>query len=496
MTPLGPLPTRTGTTVKCALLLLAMVPCLIGCTTVFDNQPLNRPMPEVFVPQPEGARDLVSENVIALSLSGGGLRAAAFALGVLQALDDPAGEGGSPDKTDWPTDLYDDITFISSVSGGSLTAAYVALKGRDGLSTMRESVLLRDLERDLRVTLWSPTNLSRLLAGGLNDRSNLARTLDKEVFAGATFADLQRRRKPEVWINATDLYNRTPFPFSPQAFQSLCSDLASLLVSEAVAASMAVPLLFAPVILKTYPDHCRTPLNPLSAQLLKDPARVATDPVGAVARAMSNYRDPSRMRYVKLADGGLTDNQGLASILIARSLGGTPYAPFSEADAVRIQRMLFLIVDAGRPPLGDWAMTLDGPSGVSVGLAAADAAIDSATRLSADAFRTMVREWRDAVVRHRCGLTEAQVRRFVADRKDWRCDDVQFIVGTISAESLDPARARRLREMPTRLSLPASDVDAAIDAGRAATRGNTALHEYLGARAAARGEGAGAKVPR
>ena len=94
-----------------------------------------------------------------------------------------------------------------------------------------------------------PTNLARLLAGGINDRSNLAATLDADVFGGATFADLYRRNKPDVWINATDLYNRTPFPFIPPVFAALCSDLSRLRVSEAVAASMAVPLAFAPVAL-------------------------------------------------------------------------------------------------------------------------------------------------------------------------------------------------------------------------------------------------------
>jgi NTE family protein len=203
-------------------------------------------------------------------------------------------------------DVYDDLTFISSVSGGSLTAAYVALHGREGLAQMRERVLLQDLERDLRLELLSPSNLLRLLAGGLNDRSNLAHRLDTEVFRGATFADLYRRNKPDVWINATDLYNRTPFPFTPQAFMALCSDLPSLPVSEAVAASMGVPLLFTPVVLHTFPEHCLTPLPPRLETLLSDPTRVATDPVASVARAMRHYRDGTRMRYLKLADGGLT----------------------------------------------------------------------------------------------------------------------------------------------------------------------------------------------
>lgn len=57
----------------------------------------------------------------------------------------------------------------------------------------------------MRMSMMSPVNVARLLAGGLNDRSNLAHTLHREVFGQATFAQLQRRGKPEVWINASDL---------------------------------------------------------------------------------------------------------------------------------------------------------------------------------------------------------------------------------------------------------------------------------------------------
>ena len=321
-----------------------------------------------------------------------------------------------------------------------------------------------------------------LSGGGLNDRSNLAHRLDAEVFRGATFADLARQRKPDVWINATDLYHRIPFPFTPPAFLALCSDLSALPLSEAVAASMAVPLVFAPVVLRTDPRDCLTPLPPQLAQLTQDRAGAATDTVASVAQAIRDYRDPERVRYLKLADGGLTDNQGLASILVARAMSGTPYGPLSEADAVRLQRMLFLIVDAGRAPAGDWALRPQGPGGLEVGLAAADAAIDSATRLSATAFRDMARRWQEDMVRFRCGLDEARVRALLPGGERWACDDLEIVVETISPEALAPERAARLRAMPTRLVLTAAQVDEAIAAGRDAARASPALKAYVAAR--------------
>jgi NTE family protein len=467
-----PLACAAGQRLRTTLLVVAAT-SLAACATTFDNEPLNRPITTEFVQQAQAPRDIVGSNVIGLSLSGGGLRAAAFGLGVLQAL---AGEDGRA------TDVYDDLTFISSVSGGSLTAAYVALYGREGLVHLRERVLLQNLERDLRLDLLSPTNLRRLLAGGLNDRSNLAARLDEDVFRGATFGDLFRRNKPDVWINATDLFNRTPFPFTPQAFLSLCSDLSSLPVSEAVAASMAVPLVFAPVVLRTFPENCLTPLPARLDALLADANRVATDPAASVASAMRSYRDPQRVRFLKLADGGLTDNQGLSSILVARAISGTAHGPLTEADAVRVRRMLFLIVDAGRSPAGDWAQRVGGPSGVDVGIAAADAAIDSATRLSAEAFRSMALAWRDSIVQFRCGLDETRARRHLPPGAAWDCHELSIVVDTVSADALDPERARQLRAMPTRLSLSAADVDAAIAAGRDAALRSPALQAYRAGR--------------
>jgi NTE family protein len=452
------------------LLLAACIAVLAACATPFDNQPLNQPITEAFIAQAVQPRDIVSTNIVGLSLSGGGMRAAAFSYGVLQAL---AGMGGG-------TDIFDDVTFMSSVSGGSLTAAYFALHGRQGFETYRDNVLGRNLERDLRMSLWSPVNLARLLAGGLNDRSNLARVLDEEIFSGATFADLYRRNKPDVWINASDLYNRTPFPFIPPVFMGLCSDLSQLRVSEAVAASMAVPLVFAPIALRTYPDSC---LNSMPDWAARPAGSVAEQGiVSAIVQAIRNYRDPARMRYVKLVDGGLTDNYGLSSILVARTVSGTPYGPINEADAIRVRRMLFLVVDAGRPPTGDWAMQLNGPSGVDVGLAAADTAIDAAARLAVDAFKKMIEDWQNSVVRFRCTLPRERVQRYLPANQEWRCDDVQFVVGVVGFDSLEQSRAQRLKEMPTRLALPAAQIEEAIQAGRDATLANPALRAYLATR--------------
>jgi NTE family protein len=52
-----------------------------------------------------------------------------------------------------------------------------------------------------------------------------------------------------VFINATDIRYGERFEFSQDQFDPLCSDLEPFPLSRAVAASMAVPLLFSPVTL-------------------------------------------------------------------------------------------------------------------------------------------------------------------------------------------------------------------------------------------------------
>jgi hypothetical protein len=61
---------------------------------------------------------------------------------------------------------------------------------------------------------------------------------------------------------------------------------------------------------------------------------------------------------------------------------------------------------------------------------------------------------------------------------------LHFFVGTVSAESLEPTRAARLRSVPTRLTLPTKDIDAVVSGGHDAARNNPALRSYLADRQA------------
>ena len=438
---------------------------MAGCATVVFNKAGNAPWrPGVSADSAYGG-DVMRESSIVLAFSGGGLRAAAFTHGTLEALKSMK----TPDG-----DLLDDVAIISSVSGSSLTSAYYGLSGREGLERFREDVLLPGFESGLRLSLLNPVNLLRMFGGGLNGREDFGDVLDRKVFHGATFGDLYRHPRPSIRIHATDLYHRIAFPFFPPLFAVLCSDISSYPVADAVAASMAVPLVFAPVVVRTYPDNC--PPMPREVDIVKDQARHSHG-LAAVARALSAYRD-GHVRYIKLADGGLTDNYAIAIMTAERLIYGTPYAPLTARDAVRVRRLLLIVVDASRGPGGDWIEREDGPTGLDLALSATDAAVDSAARQSADAFDNMIHGWHRAVVAFRCGLSREEAARLGA-RVGWDCRDVKFTVTHLSIQGLESPYRERIDSIPTRLTLDPAQIDDTIEGARRGTMALPGLRDYV-----------------
>jgi NTE family protein len=370
--------------------------------------------------------------------------------------------------------LLDRVDFVSGVSGGSVTAAYFGLKKRAALADFRERFLLRDAEAGLR-THVTAANLSRALAGGINDASGFPRWLDENLFNGATFATFRADRRPRIWINAADIYNRTSFVFGQTAFSAMCSDLNSYPLADAVAASAAVPVVFAPVVIQTFPGSCNRPLPEWIEHARSDPN--AAPMLKSFANAIGRYHDGS-MPYIKLLDGGLVDNYGLSGFTIARLSSTTPYGPLTPRQAVKLRRVLMLVVDAGRGPSGDWTQTIEGPSGPELVVAAADTAIDASVRASYTAFNGTMSAWQNALVRWRCGLSAAE-RQQLGAPANWDCRDLKFFLTRVGFEQLGSERAAALDAVKTSFRLSPDTVDAIIEAGRDALRVNPTYKAFL-----------------
>lgn len=448
---------------------LAVLVMLGGCAGI-RNEPANQAVSDVTAAAAVGHDDLSHPDdlLVGVSFSGGGTRAAAFSFGALAEI-----ERTRVTSRGSTVSLFDRLDFVSGVSGGSVTAAYYGLKKRAALDDFREKFLLRDAEESIiGVSLLS---VSRAMAGGINDSTHFPRWLDDNLFHGATLGEFRESRRPRIWINASDIYNRTPFVFGATEFRAICSDLGSYPISQAVGASAAVPVVFAPVVIKTFPKACDSKLPEWIERAHRNPN--APPMLKAFADAIVRYHSGD-MPYIKLLDGGLVDNFGIAGFTIARLSSDTPYGPLTAKQAVALRRALFLIIDAGRGPAGDWIKTVEGPGGADLIMAAADTAVDAGVRAGFTAFESTNAEWQAALVRWRCGLSAAERQRLGVP-PGWKCRDLKFFVGRVNFDQLGGDRAARLNAIATRFKLPQEEVDALIAAGADSLRGNAVYNAFI-----------------
>lgn len=442
---------------------------LSGCLDA-TNAPINPVLATVRDVSPKYIPDAKNDGstVVGLAFSGGGTRAAAFAYGVLQEMNSVTMPDGEP--------MVESIRMLSGASGGAITAAYFGYKGSENFQDFREKYLIRKGEANLRTDV-SLVNLIRAYNGGVNDRSNFADWLDKEVFDGARFQQLKREGGPIIWINASDIYNRTPFLFSYDTFASLCSDLDEIPIADAVAASAAVPVVFSPVVVKAWGPRCNYQQPEWLTKALADPKASAR--LQAYSRALMAYQDKNRLKYVKLVDGGITDNIGVTGFTLERSAAGTPYGPLSPEQAIKLRTLLFLVADAGREPEPDWGETIGGPKGADLVDAVSDTSISSSVRDEFDALRFAVTEWEIDLIRYRCGLSAAAVRKVRGTTDGWDCRDVHLYVDDVTFHDLPQAMRQKLRNVPTRLQLPVDQVDLVIAAGRESLALNPSYREAI-----------------
>lgn len=432
------------------------------------NQPITGSAENAFAStrsDPTAADDVL----VGLAFSGGGTRAAAFSYGVLSEVNQTTVRTRSGTHS-----LLDSVGFVSGVSGGAVTAAYYGLKKREALADFREKFLIRNAEEGLNTSV-DPISLVKALGGGVNDVRSFANWLDKNLFEGATFADFRKTPGPRVWINASDIYNRTPFIYGEAAFIALCSDLASYPIADAVAASAAVPIVFTPMVIKTYPKGCTDEPPPWLQKAHNDPNTAPM--LKAFADALYSYRDGST-KFIKLLDGGLVDNFGLSGFTISRLSARTAHEPLSPEQAVRLRRSIVILVDAGRAPSGDWVQKVEGPTGMELVNAASDTAVQASVRSSFTAFERIMADWQRQIIAWRCGLSAEQRKRYGAPA-NWNCRDIKFLVNRVAFDQLGPERAKVLNAIDTRLKLPVDQVDALIVAGRDALRASPMFREFL-----------------
>jgi NTE family protein len=222
---------------------------------------------------------------IGICLSGGGYRAMLFHLGSLWRLN----ELGVLGRT----------SRISSVSGGSITAAAAGLAWRE--MDWRDGVAANFGDRvvaPVRELASRTIDVGSVLGGAVLPRvragDRVAAAYRKHLLGDATLQDLpdDRNGAPRFVINATSVQTGTLWRFSRRYLANWRvgrADEPNLSLATAVAASSAFPPVLSPVIVRFRPGY----LKPIAGADL--------------------HREPYTTSLV-LTDGGVYDNLGLETV--------------------------------------------------------------------------------------------------------------------------------------------------------------------------------------
>ena len=272
--------------------------------------PLTEPKPDLFKPF----------STIALSLSGGGFRSAAYGLGCLSYLQRRKFE-------DVP--LLERVKFIVAASGGAMTGILFAADNHLGIpfsktyNRLRNDVfagdkILREAARIVRDDEAWKDNPTR----NRNTINAFAKAYQAQAFEGLTFdvfSDSSKRTLEEVCFNASELENGRAFRFETDGREETKEILGNrylrvennnsaavkkIKLGDIMAASSCFPAGFEPMV---FPDDF--------AENEEHRAQLTNEMQAAKNYDWTDYGPFAGS--VALMDGGITDNQGVEGLTLA-----------------------------------------------------------------------------------------------------------------------------------------------------------------------------------
>lgn len=376
---------------------------------------------------------------IVSSFSGGGARASALSYGVLRELARTPIRWDGVDKR-----LVDELNIINALSGGSFTAAYYALYGDRIFHDFEYRFLRKDWESELRSRIFrSPSNWLRLWSPYFGRAHVFSELLDEALFDGHTFGDLvAQRRRPMVFIHASDMASLSRFEFNQRQFDLICSDLSQLPISVATASSAALPLILSPISMTNYAGQCGY-IPPLVLQEEK-----ATTWGRQRANELRSYLDPKKRPYIHLLDGGLSDNIGMRAVLENTAYVGDLESTFQSLGAKKIRKLVYLMVSAETTPDPHQYTLNEIPGLMRVSRALVDIPINRYSTDTAELMRQAVGQWRRELRQRPPGHEGI----FTPDA------DIYFINASLT-EVADPDEQARLMNIPTNLALTDEELD-------------------------------------
>ncbi|MDD1650667.1 MAG: patatin-like phospholipase family protein [Methylococcaceae bacterium] len=391
------------------------------------------------------------EHLIFLAFSGGGTRAAALSYGVLKELRDT-----QVDARRQRVRLLDEVDSISSVSGGSFTAAYYGLFGDKTFTDYEKAFLRQSIQGTLIRMLFSPLYWWDSIFKSF-DRTEMAIDYyDSQIFEGKTFADFNLQNTPFIEINATDLAAGNRFSFIQAAFDLICSDLDKFSVARAVTASSAVPVAFPTVVLKNYAGECDSHRSNIVKQLN---ARSDNDPrTRRLKERVNSYLDRKARPYIHLVDGGIVDNLGLRAL----------------ADRIKTQGSGFFLQNGKPIPKDVLVITVN-------------AQVKPERSMDISANKPSVSDTINAMSDAQMSLYNDETKLLLQNKLDELKDevnaqglDVKFHTAEVSFDSVEAKTMKSfLNSLPTSLELSDQDVDILIDTAAQLLRRSPGYRKFL-----------------
>jgi NTE family protein len=379
------------------------------------------------------------ETVFFMALSGGGTRAAALSYGVLKEL------AATPVPGVAGRTLLQEVDGISSVSGGSVTAAAYAVLGDRIFTEYEERFLKRDVQGTLVGQSLNPLNWPRLWSG-LAGRSDLAADYyDEILFDHATFGDLSRDR-PYIVINATDISTGARFEFNQAYFDLICGDVSKFSVARAVAASSAVPVVLSPITLDNRGGECGYHYPAWMTEALEE-GNKGSQRTAYRARELQSFGDSKTRPYLHLVDGGVSDNLGLRAIFDGMLVKEATLQASDKPS--RMRKVVILFVNAEHRPKENWDTKPFPPGLLSLGVRSSSIPMARYTYETIELMREKLDQWKD----------------LAAKRSDGK-SPLDFYLIEVSFEQLPEASEQQyFLDLPTSFTLPPEAVDRLRDAG-------------------------------
>lgn len=420
------------------LLLALSLALFSGCAHHRLNQPLapDRTEADGYYFHTRVLTNNSDDLMVVLSFSGGGTRAAAFSYGVLEELRNTRYVVNGRERS-----LLQEVDVISSVSGGSVTAAAYGLYGEKTFDLLADAFLNRNVQRNLLYRTLNPFRWPRLWSSTFGRSELAADYYDQILFKGATFADLNHAGGPYLVINGTDITSGARFDFTQHTFDLINSDLGSYPLSYAVAASSAVPGALTPITLKNYSSGQRIELP----DWVEPAMQTNQGRISRRAQELKSFADTPSRPFIHLVDGGVSDNLGIAPVI--DYLESLPYSANEQSDMQkrRTRKVVLIAVNAFSSPEKDWDTKESPPGSLPTAAAAASHTLDKNSWSTLDRAREGFERWKNEVAKQK---------------------DVKFYPIYLSFTNFQDKRDQRFfLNLPTSFFLPPANVEKLRDAG-------------------------------